>query len=289
MIELMPSPSRPPWTRLSRSSPVAGMRDAMHEAAMSPIVSADETKYAMRMGRKYSGAKPSGYVVSHRKTNRLASRILSSFQYLYLRPTTAGTTLPSSSVKSPSLASYRARPLTKQPKMRPQKKKVDFKKGEPKNWMRTDMAMTEKPRPMYSGAPNGNTTLPFSLHSCGEPNDAERERSFSAQKTPPPTYLMPDEMSEPPMSITAAPVTTVGNIFWRSLMGKNEMMISRKAAAMAVPRNLPYPFLPKPLQSPSDEHLPSLRASLISEMTMSRAMGRNVKDVPITETRPVPK
>ena len=36
-------------------------------------------------------------------------------------------------------------------------------------------------------------------------------------------------------------------------------------------------------------HLPSARASVMERMTISRAIGRNVKDVPMTEMRPVPR
>ena len=95
-------------------------------------------------------------------------------------------------------------------------------------------------RPTYSGDPKGIMTLPFSLQSCG-PNGsaADLARSFSAQNTPPPTYLMPAAMSDAPMSMTATPVTTGGNSFWRSFDGMSAMTTSRKAATMAVPRNLP--------------------------------------------------
>ena len=137
------------------------------------------------------------------------------------------------------MPSYVLMPATKQPNMRPQKRNVDLRKGLPKNWRKTLMKITLNARPTYSGLPNGSMTLPFSLQSCGPPNAAERPRSFSAQNTPPPTYLMPAVMSDAPMSMTETPVTTGGNNFWRIFDGMSAMTTSTKAATMAVPRNLP--------------------------------------------------
>jgi hypothetical protein len=111
------------------------------------------------------------------------------------------------------LPSYVLMPATKQPNIRPQKRNVDLRKGLPKNWRKTLIKITENAKPTYSGLPNGNMTLPFSLQSCG-PNGsaADLARSFSAQNTPPPTYLMPAAMSDAPMSMTATPVWK-SNIF----------------------------------------------------------------------------
>ena len=117
--------------------------------------------------------------------------------------------------------------------------KVDFMKGEPANWTKTENAITDAARPTYSADPNGRITFPFSLQYWGPPNAADREKSFSPQKTPPPTYLMPDEMRLTPMSMTAAPVTTGGKSILRALDGIRLMAISTSDATMHVPRNLP--------------------------------------------------
>ena len=118
--------------------------------------------------------------------------------------------------------------------------KVVLRNGEPKSWSRIDMKMTENARPTYSGEPNGSTTSPFSLQSCGpKPIAACFDSLFSAQKTPPPTYLIPAPMSEPPMSMTAVPTTTGGNSFLRYLGGIIARPISKNAATMHVPRKRP--------------------------------------------------
>lgn len=78
------------------------------------------------------------------------------------------------------------------------------------------------------------------------------------------------------MSVTHVPVTTGGKIRRMILGGMKEMAISRSEATMQVPRNLPYASKPE---------LPAR----ISETTMSRAIGKKVNDVPITESRPVPR
>ena len=123
--------------------------------------------------------------------------------------------------------------------MRPQKMQVDLRKGDPKNWSATVAKMTENARPTYSGDPKGRMTLPFSLQSWGPPKAADRLRSFSPQKTPPPTYLTPDEIRPTPMSMTATPVTTGGKRRLRTLAGMRLITISKRDATMAVPRNLP--------------------------------------------------
>eukprot|EP00962_Isochrysis_galbana_P054912 scaffold26564_cov101-Isochrysis_galbana.AAC.2 len=86
---------------------------------------------------------------------------------------------------------------------------------------------------MYSGEPNGSTTCPFSLQSCGPKRPAAiLDSLFSPQKTPPPRYLVPDEMRPPPMSSTAVPVTTGGKIFLRNFGGIMAMPTSSKEATM---------------------------------------------------------
>ena len=74
--ELTPSASSPPWTRLSKSGPSVSSFEYLHELVTSPMVSAVETKKPIRMGKKYSGAKPSGNVSAQRNVNQGALRIL---------------------------------------------------------------------------------------------------------------------------------------------------------------------------------------------------------------------
>ena len=68
--------STQPWTRLSKSAPSVLSFEYLHDMVTSPMVSAVETKKPMRIGRKYSGAKPSGNVSAHRNVNQGALRIL---------------------------------------------------------------------------------------------------------------------------------------------------------------------------------------------------------------------
>ena len=77
----MPSASRPPCTRDSKSGPLDGIMDAWHDIAISPTVSAELTKYPIRMGRKYAPSKPIGNVVAHRNVNPGASLTRKLFQY----------------------------------------------------------------------------------------------------------------------------------------------------------------------------------------------------------------
>ena len=74
--ELTPSASNPPCTRLSKSGPSVSSFEYLHDMVTSPMVSAVETKKPIRMGRKYSGAKPSGNVSAQRNVNTGALRIL---------------------------------------------------------------------------------------------------------------------------------------------------------------------------------------------------------------------
>ena len=74
--ELTPSASNPPCTRLSKSGPSVSSFEYLHDMVTSPMVSAVETKKPIRMGKKYSGAKPSGNVSAQRNVNQGALRIL---------------------------------------------------------------------------------------------------------------------------------------------------------------------------------------------------------------------
>lgn len=74
--ELTPSASNPPCTRFSKSGPSVSSFEYLHELVTSPMVSAVETKKPIRMGKKYSGAKPSGNVSAQRNVNQGALRIL---------------------------------------------------------------------------------------------------------------------------------------------------------------------------------------------------------------------
>ena len=74
--ELTPSASNPPCTRFSKSGPSVSSFEYLHDMVTSPMVSAVETKKPIRMGRKYSGAKPSGNVSAQRNVNQGALRIL---------------------------------------------------------------------------------------------------------------------------------------------------------------------------------------------------------------------
>ena len=74
--ELTPSASNPPCTRLSKSGPSVSSFEYLHELVTSPMVSAVETKKPIRMGKKYSGAKPSGNVSAQRNVNTGAFSIL---------------------------------------------------------------------------------------------------------------------------------------------------------------------------------------------------------------------
>ena len=74
--ELTPSASNPPCTRFSKSGPSVSSFEYLHDMVTSPMVSAVETKKPIRMGKKYSGAKPSGNVSAQRNVNQGALRIL---------------------------------------------------------------------------------------------------------------------------------------------------------------------------------------------------------------------
>ena len=67
--------STQPWTRLSKSGPSVSSFEYLHELVTSPMVSAVETKKPIRMGKKYSGAKPSGNVSAQRNVNQGALRM----------------------------------------------------------------------------------------------------------------------------------------------------------------------------------------------------------------------
>jgi len=105
------------------------------------------------------------------------------------------------------------------------------------------MQITEKARPTYSAEPKDMATWPLSLkHSCVapmKPCTGANDSVFSAQKTPPPTYLMPEPIRPPPMSMMAAPVTTGGKSFLRMRGGMNETRISTSDATRHVPRKRP--------------------------------------------------
>ena len=163
----------------------------------------------------------------------------------------------------PSSSVYEEIAATMVPKTRPQKRNVDLRKGEPATFSTTPKRMTEAASPMCCGAPKASVTSPFSLQIWGpEPKAAALVAMFSPQKTPPPTYLMPDETRPAPIIMTATPSTTGGNIFARilrvrgsacgsawecaagaalgsDLEGMKEMAISRKQATMQVPRKAP--------------------------------------------------
>mmetsp|Transcript_54216 Transcript_54216/g.172089 ORF Transcript_54216/g.172089 Transcript_54216/m.172089 type:complete len:219 (-) Transcript_54216:1052-1708(-) len=76
MKELIPSASRPPWTRESASSPSDGISDTSQDALMSPAVSMVEIMKPMRMGRKAGAWNPSLKVFTQRKVKASASSIL---------------------------------------------------------------------------------------------------------------------------------------------------------------------------------------------------------------------
>mmetsp|Transcript_40069 Transcript_40069/g.111372 ORF Transcript_40069/g.111372 Transcript_40069/m.111372 type:complete len:341 (-) Transcript_40069:641-1663(-) len=250
--ELMPSASRPPCTLESKSSPLTGRSEASHERPMSPTVSAVEMKKPIRIGRKYSGAKPrkvSGLgSLFQRNVMVGAASILSVFQKLYRLPGTASANPPMHGasgsaehmVLSPAMASYDVTPEISIPNRSPKKSAVDFRNGEPTACSSVVKRMTDMARPMYSGAPYPSTTSPFSLHSCGpEPKAPCLLSIFSPQNTPPPTYLMPELIRPPPISITAEPVTTGGKIFLMTRGGSSARNISKSDATMQVPRNRP--------------------------------------------------
>ena len=73
--ELTPSASNPPCTRFSKSGPSVSSFEYLHDMVTSPMVSAVETKKPIRIGRKYSGAKPSGNVSAQRNVNQGALRM----------------------------------------------------------------------------------------------------------------------------------------------------------------------------------------------------------------------
>ena len=86
-----------PWTRESKSGPEEGSCDASQERPISPTVSAVEMKNPMRIGKKYSGAKP-------RKPNGFGSLFLRGVPIAVLLP--RGCKLQASVASSPSLASH---------------------------------------------------------------------------------------------------------------------------------------------------------------------------------------
>mmetsp|Transcript_56252 Transcript_56252/g.137983 ORF Transcript_56252/g.137983 Transcript_56252/m.137983 type:complete len:221 (-) Transcript_56252:58-720(-) len=122
------------------------------------------------------------------------------------------------------------------------------------------------------------------------------------------------------MRITHTPVTVCGNRRLRYLRGVKLRAISKKAHSIAVPKNAPYASCPLTLQRPELVlHCPMLvspgtarptsepvcppharvqsaselhgcdESSRIRKAIDALAMGTNVKDVPTTQMRPVPR
>mmetsp|Transcript_27006 Transcript_27006/g.83192 ORF Transcript_27006/g.83192 Transcript_27006/m.83192 type:complete len:158 (-) Transcript_27006:25-498(-) len=104
--------------------------------------------------------------------------------------------------------------------------------------------------------------------------------SFSPQKTPPPAYLTPAEMSDAPMSMTDTPVTTVGNMRLRIRAGMSACVVDVPAfvrpfpAAAAAELRDPS-TLPVVVEGPEDETAQArfLREHVTAAMSAAMSSG----------------
>lgn len=113
----------------------------------------------------------------------------------------------------------------------------DFIIGEPNRSQRIMVTKTEKPRPKYSGDPQGSALgAEISGHRSKKSTAVEGEEQGPV---PPIQFLKPLWMSFTPIRVTVGPVTMGGKMRNRMRGGTKARMMRRMAVIAPVPRMAP--------------------------------------------------
>lgn len=169
-----------------------------------------------------------------------------------------------------------------EPTRRPMTTLVDFMMGDPKRSHKIMVTKTEKPRPRYSGDPQGS--------ACGavmSGHFAKNSSGFASAQSPDPPaqFLNPDWIRLIPINMTAGPVTMGGKSLSIIFGGRKERAISNRAQTAAVPIIAPYPSgQGNGLPSSADGQYPLAYICLMAP----EATGMMENEMPTTEISPVP-